>query len=246
LSLDDRQYIINKILPKLYRHARKIYNLIDRSKYPTRTIYIPGLPWDLEGTIMNYLLSGETDFTYRHVICQKRKSKENNVILLIDTSHSVLNHLKLIILTSILFTMAINLKDFSIISFDTQPSLIKTFSNSKINSKDLVTRLIDIRSGGKTNIYEALYTAKQEFSRRVSPKKTLIMISDLLATSGLDYLPILSRMHDVRIIVTPKRQTLQLTAPLLGKLRRMPNIKLYPMPENERKIPKLLEQVLFD
>jgi hypothetical protein len=246
LSPEERKQLLNKILPKLFRYAKRIYNLIDRSKYPTRISYSPGLEWDLEGTLMNYLLSGELNFTYDHVVCQQRKSKEKNVILLIDTSHSVLQHLKLIILTSILFTMTMNLKDFSIISFDTQPNIIKAFSHTQIPSDAIIKELLNIRSGGKTNIFEALIEAKSEFSTRISSKKTLIMISDLLATSGSDFLPLIREMHDVRIIVTPRRQTLQLTAPLLGKLRRLPNIRLYPMPLDERKIPMMLEQVLFD
>ncbi|MFX0086813.1 MAG: VWA domain-containing protein [Candidatus Hodarchaeota archaeon] len=246
LPLEERQYILYKILPRLYRHAKKVYNLIDRSKYPKRVIYSPGLPWDLENTITNYLLSGHSSFTYKHVICEQRKPKENNVILLIDTSHSVLNHLKLIILTSILFTMTVNLKDLAIISFDTQPNIIKAFSDSKIQTWDLIKNITNIRSGGKTNIFEALNVVKKEFSHRISPKKTLIMISDLLATSGLDFLPILRRLPDIRIIITPRRQTLQLTAPLLGILRRLPNIRLYPMPADERMIPNLLEHIIFD
>ncbi len=246
LSPEERKYALTHILPKLLRHAKKIYNLIDRSKYPNQIPYSPGIEWDLERTVMNYLLSGETNFTYDHVVCQQRKRKEKNVILLIDTSHSVLKHLKLIILTSILFAMTMNLKDFSIISFDTQPNINKGFSNTHIPSDDIIKQLLDIRSGGKTNIFEAIIKAKIEFSSRISRKKTLIMISDLLATSGSDFLPLLRKMHDVRIIVTPRRQTLQLTAPLLGKLRRLPNIRLFPMPLDERKIPKMLEQVLFD
>jgi hypothetical protein len=246
LPLEERKYILQKILPKLYRYARKVYNLIDRSKYPTRVIYSPGLSWDLDSTISNYLLSGYSNFTYKHVVCEQRKTKENNVILLIDTSHSVLNYLKLIILTSILFTMTMNLKDFSIISFDTKPNMIKAFSDSQIKTENLIKTIINLRSGGKTNIFEALNVAKQEFFNRISPKKTLIMISDLLATSGLDFLPVLRRLPDVRIIVTPRRQTLQLTAPLLGKLRRLPNIRLYPMPTNERMIPNMLEHLIFD
>lgn len=246
LSPEERKYVLKQTLPKLLRHAKKIYNLIDRSKYPTHIPYSPGLEWDLERTIMNYLLSGDSNFTYDHVVCHQRKSKEKNVVLLIDTSHSVLIHLKLIILTSILFTMTMNLKDFSIISFDTQPNIIKAFSNTQIPSDDIIKQLLDIHSGGKTNIFEALFKATTEFSSRISRKKTLIMISDLLATSGSDFLPLLRKMHDVRIIVTPRRQTLQLTAPLLGKLRRLPNIRLYPMPLDERRIPLMLEQVLFD
>ncbi len=145
-----------------------------------------------------------------------------------------------------MFSFVINLTDFAIIGFDTHPEVIKRFIESNITNRDVIDRLISISSGGKTNIYSALQTANKEFSHQIKPKKTLVMISDLLATSGGDFLPVLKRMDDVRIILTPRRQTLQLTAPIINQLRKLPNVKLYFMKPDERLIPTLLEKVLYD
>ncbi len=145
-----------------------------------------------------------------------------------------------------MFSYVMNLKDFAIIGFDTHPEVIKGFNESNITNRDVIDRLISIRSGGKTNIYSALQTVNKEFSHQIKPKKTLVLISDLLATSGSDFLPVLKRMDDVRIILTPRRQTLQLTAPIINQLRKLPNIKLHFMKPDERSIPTLLEKVLYD
>ncbi len=243
---EEKQLLLKKLIPKLFRHAERIFQAIDRSKYPMKIPYTPGLSWHLENTIANFLLSGDTDFTYKHVICYKRQGKQRCIVLLIDKSHSVISYLKLIILTSILFSLSLNAKDIALIVFDTQPEVIKGFIESHITSQDIITRLVNIRSGGKTNIFSALHAVRKEFSHQIGYKKTLVIISDLLATSGMDFLPILKKMEDVRIILTPRRRTLQLTAPILGKLQKLPNIKLYLMTTDERSIPGLLEKVLYD
>ncbi|MFX0181561.1 MAG: VWA domain-containing protein [Candidatus Hodarchaeota archaeon] len=246
LDPQEKRMLLQKIIPKLLRQAERIYNTIDRSKYPEKTLYLPGKPWHLEKTIDNFILSGDPNFTYKHVICVKRKKRRKNIILLIDKSHSVLNHLKLIIITSILFTLSLDIKDIALIGFDSHPEVLKGFNDSQITSYQVLRKLVYIKSGGKTDIFAALDEAKKEFARQICTKKTLVIISDLLATSGNDFLPILKRLEDVRIILTPRRQTLQLTKPLLGYLRRFPNIRLYYMSSDERSIPSMLERVLYD
>ncbi|UCG03948.1 MAG: VWA domain-containing protein [Candidatus Heimdallarchaeota archaeon] len=243
---EEKQLLLKKIVPKLFRHAERIFQAIDRSKYPVKIPYTPGISWHLEDTIANFLLSGDFNFTYKHVVCTKRQRKQKCIVLLIDKSHSVISSLKLIILTSILFSLSMNAKDIALIGFDTQPEVIKGFIESQITTQDIITRLVNIRSGGKTNIFSALHAVKKEFSHQIGYKKTLVIISDLLATSGMDFLPVLKQMEDVRIILTPRRRTLQLTAPILGKLQKLHNIKLYLMTTDERSIPGLLEKVLYD
>ena len=246
LTVEDRKFLLQKIIPRLIKQAEKIYNIINRSKYPKIQSYTPGKEWDIEHTIDSFLLSGDLYFSYKHVICYTRHEKQKNMILLIDKSHSVLLHLKLIILTSILFCRSMHLKDISLIVFDTSPELLKSFNDFSPNIDNLTYQLVNLGSGGKTNIYSALELANTEFLKRINPHKSLVMISDLLATSGADFIPLLKRIEDVKIIVTPKRQTLQLTKPILGELRRMANVKLYLMPMDEKNIPKMLEQVLYE
>ena len=245
-SPKEKQILLQKLIPKLFRQAKRIFHAIDRTRYPMKIPYVPGSSWDLEKTVANFLLSGDSYFTYNHVICSKRKWKQKYAVLLIDKSHSVLSYLKLIILTSILFSLTLNIKEISLIGFDTRTEVIKGFIDSQMTTQDIITKLVNIRSGGKTDIFLALKAAKKEFSHQIGGKKTLIIISDLLATSGMDFLPILSQMEDVRVILTPRRQTLQLTSPILGKLRKLPNIKLYLMKPDERTIPAMLEKVLYD
>ncbi|WP_455139441.1 VWA domain-containing protein [Candidatus Hodarchaeum mangrovi] len=246
LSAEDRKFLLQKIIPRLIKHAEKIYNTINRSKYPNVQSYSPGNEWDTERTIENFLCSGDSYFSYKHVICSTRYEKQKNVILIIDKSHSVLLYLKWIILTSILFCRSMKLKDISLIVFDTSTELLKSFNDISINVDSLTNRLVNLGSGGKTNIYSALELANSEFLKRISPHKSLVMISDLLATSGADFLPLLKRIEHVKIILTPRRQTLQLTKPILGELRRMANVKIHLMPTDEKDIPKMLEQVLYD
>ncbi|MHA2327592.1 MAG: VWA domain-containing protein, partial [Candidatus Hodarchaeales archaeon] len=208
--------------------------------------YHPSYPWNLESSISSFLNSGDPHFTYKHVVCTLRKNRKKSIVLLIDKSHSVLIYLNLIILTSILFSLIHNIDDIAIIGFDSRPEIMKGFVDLQVTTQDVVNRLINVRSGGKTDIYSALKLVEKEFSTRITPKKTLVMISDLLPTSGLDFIPSLERIKDVRIILTPRRQTLQLTAPILGKIRKFKNVKVFPMVSEERFIPTMLKRVLYD
>ncbi len=233
------------LIPRMIKHSESLFHSIDRSKYPIRIPYMPGRKWNVEKTVMKFLVSGDTNLNYSHVVCEERKERKATVVLLIDKSHSVIQHLRFIIISAIIFSLALQNKDISIISFDTRPSVVKSMKDRRDSSTQIVKKLIKLSSGGKTDIYSALLKAQKEFSTVISRKKTLVLISDLLATSGEDFLPILRTFNDVRIIVTPRRQTLQLTKPLLGHLRRMNNVKLFLLPENERLILNMLEKVLF-
>ena len=236
---------LERIIPRLISQSEDIFHSFDRSKYPIRKPYTPGRTWNPEKSVMKYLLSGDSYFSYSHVVCEEKKDKQTAVILLIDKSHSVIQYLQLIIISSIMFSLALQNKNIGIISFDTQPVLLKKIKNNEIQMSKIVEKLVNIRSGGKTDIFSALKKVQKEFSKEISQKKVLVMISDLLATSGYDFLPLLRQFEDVRIIVTPRRQTLQLTKPLLGYLRKMKNVNLFFMPQNERLIHHMLERVLY-
>ena len=132
LSPQEKQLLLQKLIPKLLRQAKRIFHAIDRTKYPKKIPYFPGRPWHLEKTISNFLLSGDNFFAYKHVVCSKREEKQKYVVLLIDKSHSVLIYLKLIILTAILFSLSLNIKDIALIGFDTRPEVIKGFVESQI------------------------------------------------------------------------------------------------------------------
>ncbi|MHA2109021.1 MAG: vWA domain-containing protein [Candidatus Hodarchaeales archaeon] len=233
------------LIPRMIRHSESFFHTIDRSKYPLRIPYMPGRRWNIEKTIFKFLASGDATFNYSHVVCEERKERKSAVILLIDKSHSVIQHLKFIIISAIIFSLALEKKDMGIVGFDTQPIVIKSMKDKRISSSQIVKKLIKLSSGGKTDIHSALMKAQKELSTIITKKKTLVLISDLLATSGRDFLPVLRKFEDVRIIITPRRQTLQLTKPLLGHLRRMNNVKLFLLPENERLILNMLEKVLY-
>ncbi|PWI48004.1 hypothetical protein CEE45_08880 [Candidatus Heimdallarchaeota archaeon B3_Heim] len=237
--------LMRKLIPRMIKHSESLFHSIDRSRYPIRIPYMPGRKWNVEKTVTKFLVSGDKNLNYSHVVCEERKERKATVVLLIDKSHSVIQHLRFIIISAIIFSLALQNKDLGIISFDTRPSVIKSMKDRHDSSTRIVKKLIKLSSGGKTDIYSALLNAQKEFSTVISRKKTLVLISDLLATSGRDFLPILRKFNDVRIIVTPRRQTLQLTKPLLGHLRRMNNVKLFLLPENERLILNMLEKVLY-
>ena len=245
LEPEIEKKFIQILIPRLLKHSEKLFHSIDRSRYPIQIPYLPGRKWNIEKTIMKYLVSGDVRFNYSHVVCEERKERQRSVVLLIDKSHSVLKHLQWIIITSIIFSLALQEKQVGIISFDIKPTVIKSLKDKTMNTSQVVERLVNIRSGGKTNINSALVEAKKEFQTEITRKKTLVMISDLLATSGGDFLSVLRQFDDVRIILTPKRQTLQLTKPLLGHLRRMKHVYLFFLPHNERLILQMLEKVIY-
>ncbi|MFW9854183.1 MAG: VWA domain-containing protein [Candidatus Thorarchaeota archaeon] len=244
-SQEEKQILLRKLIPALYRQARRIFKEIYRNKYPETSPYDPGRPWNVEKTLENYLQSGDPFFTYQHVLSIRRLRSHYPVVLLVDKSHSVLQYLRLIILTSILLSLSIDIKNLAIIGFDALPDILKGFRDSWMTPTEIIQRLIELPSGGKTNIFLAVQAAMKEFETQISSHRTVILMSDLLATSGKDFIPLLAKFRDVRIIITPRRHLYQLTKPILGQLRRLENIRLYYMPVEAQKIPKMLEKLLF-
>ncbi|MFW9780106.1 MAG: VWA domain-containing protein [Candidatus Heimdallarchaeota archaeon] len=244
-SYEERQVLLRKLIPRLYRQAMRIFKEIDRNRYPETSPYSPGRPWNVEKTLENYLQSGDLYFTYKHVVSIRRLRRHYPVVLLIDKSHSVLQHLRLIILTSILFSLSTDLNNLAIIGFDSLPDILKGFRDSWMTPTEMIRRLIELASGGKTNIFLAVQAAMKELETQISSHKTLILMSDLLATSGKNFIPLLAKVKDVRIIITPRKHLFQLTKPIIGQLRRFGNIRLYYMPVEAQEIPLMLEKVLF-
>ena len=240
------KHLLQKLIPKLIKHSKELFQRIKRSKYPDSKPYVPGRRWNVYKSLEKYLASGDSYFSYNHVVCEEKFDNQPSILLLIDKSHSVIQHLHWIIITSIIFSLSLKNNKLGIICFDTTPINLKSINEEIKDENELVQKLVKISSGGKTDIFAVLTKAISEMNKQRSTKKIIVMISDLLPTSGNDFLPLLRRFEDVRIIVTPKRQTLQLTKPLLGHLRRMTNVKLFLMPQNERLIPKMLEKVLYN
>lgn len=240
-----KEIILQKLIPKLTHYSETLFQRIKRNKYPDSRPYIPGRKWNIEKSIEKYLASGESRFSYNHVVCEEKFENQPSILLLIDKSHSVIQYLHWIIITSIIFSLSLKNKKLGIFCFDTLPISLKGIDDQIKDRNVLVQKLVKISSGGKTDIFAVLDKAISELGKQRSSKKIVVMISDLLPTSGGDFLPLLRRIEDVRIIVTPRRQTLQLTKPLLGHLRRMTNVKLFLMPQNERLIPNMLEKVLY-
>lgn len=246
LSKEDRKKILRKILPQIYRKMRRIEKLIQRTHYPKIIPYKPTNQWDIEKTLEKFLQSERKYLRYEDIVVITKKSDKKDVILLLDKSHSVLQYLKFIVYTSILLARNYLDHNYSIILFDIEPKTIKKINQQNYSIDRVIQELIDLDSGGKTNISKALKAAEKEFSQNYAREKILYIISDLLPTAGdYDFLHLFNKFSDIRIILTPERRTVQLIKPILSQISLMKNIKLSQIPTEEDSISKMLSQIMF-
>ncbi|MHA1199455.1 MAG: vWA domain-containing protein [Candidatus Heimdallarchaeaceae archaeon] len=199
LSFEIRKKMLDKLIPFITEKAKAIFRRGISSSVSRYLNYQPGDSWEAEMTIEKMLSLGKLTPDYESIVVKEPSKRKKSIVICIDRSMSVLQLIHQIVLMASVLSLSVKRDNFSIIDFDSQANVLKSMTDS-IYPEALVELILNIESGGKTNLEEALTLAVEQLKFSSSPEKIIYLISDLERTAGRNPLPIIQRIADLRII----------------------------------------------
>ncbi len=199
LNFGIRKKMLDKLIPFITEKAKSIFRRGISSSVSRYINYEPGDSWEVEMTIEKMLGLGKTSPDYESIVVKEPSKRKKSIVICIDRSMSVLQLIHQIVLMASVLSLSVKRDNFAIIEFDSQAHVIKSMSEG-IHPEALVELILNIDSGGKTNLEEALSLATEQLKFSTSREKIIYLISDLERTAGRNPLPIIQRIPDLRII----------------------------------------------
>lgn len=199
LSFEIRKKMLDKLIPFITEKAKAIFRRGISSSVSKYVNYQPGDSWEAEMTIEKMLSLGKLTPDYESIVVKEPSKRKKSIVICIDRSMSVLQLIHQIVLMASVLSLSVKRDNFAIIDFDSQAHILKSMTDS-VYPEALVELILNIESGGKTNLEEALTLASEQLKFSSSPEKIIYLISDLERTTGRNPLPIIQRISDLRII----------------------------------------------
>lgn len=200
--------------PKRRRVAREILNrairriaarIVGKGMRPTMRVNVPFRPgleeFDLEETLENRL--GKSFFDYEDVVGIERRPKKRSFSLILDTSNSMQTE-KIInaALTVGVFANMFMDDHYSVITFKDHAQLLKQVRD-KPNMEMLIEKMLDIQTGGLTNIEEALQEGLEQLNELREAEGVGILVTDGWVTSGGNPVGVAAKYPKLHVIQVP-------------------------------------------
>ncbi|MHA1418141.1 MAG: vWA domain-containing protein [Candidatus Heimdallarchaeaceae archaeon] len=199
LNFKLRKKMLDRLIPFITEQAKTIYRRGVSASVSKYINYEPGLDWELEMTIEKMMSSGRLSLNYDNIVSKEPVKKKRSIVVCIDKSLSVLQLIHQIVLMAAVLSLSVKKENFSIIEFDSESTVLKPM-HKYTNPEELVELILNIESGGKTNLEDALKLAMEQLKQSSSREKIVYMISDLERTIGGNPLPIIQNIEDLRVI----------------------------------------------
>ncbi len=199
LNFEIRKRMLDKLIPFITEKAKQIFQRGISSSVSRYINYEPGNSWEAEMTIEKMLSLGKLSPDYESIVAKEPFKRKKSIVICIDRSMSVLKLIHQIVLMASVLSLSVKKDNFAVIDFDSKAYLLKGMTES-INHDVLVEQILNIESGGKTNLEEALNLAIDQIKFSSSREKIIYLISDLERTTGKNPLPVIQKIPDLRII----------------------------------------------
>ena len=199
LSYDIRKKLLDKLIPFITEKAKTILRRGISSSVSRYVNYEPGDSWEIEMTFEKMLSSGKQVPDYDCIVVKEPSDRKKSIVMCIDKSLSVLQLIHQIVLMASVLSLSVKRDNFAIIEFDSEAQLLKPMAK-RIPPEKLVELILNIESGGKTDLDEALQLATKQLKDSSSREKIIYIISDLERTTGRNPLPTIQRIPDLRVV----------------------------------------------
>ena len=227
LNFQIRKKMLDKLIPFITEQAKAIFQRGLSSSVSRYRNYEPGLSWELEMTIEKMLSNGVLTPDYDNIVSKEPTKKKRSIVVCIDKSLSVLQLIHQIVLMASVLSLSVKKDNFSIIEFDSEAHILKPM-NKQTNPEELVELILNIESGGKTNLEDALDLAIKQLKDSTSREKIVYMISDLERTVGGDPLPIIQKIAELRVVYARTYRRVSFVDEVLA----LPNVTMLELNQN--------------
>ena len=177
-----------------------------RPSIKIRKPFNPGMnEIDLEMTLENYY--GKKHLDYNDIVSLEKKPKKFAVTLMLDISNSM-NFEKISIAAIAIASLSYKLQNdyYSIISFNENAEIIKPI-NKDWRVEKLVDKILNLKTGGLTNINQALEKGLEELNAssisKNARRRTGILVTDGWVTEGPDPKETAKKFERLHVIEIP-------------------------------------------
>ncbi len=199
INFDIRKKILEKLIPFITEKAKTIFRRGVSSSVSRYVNYEPGDSWEIEMTFEKMLSSGKQVPDYDSIVVKEPSKRKKSIVICIDKSLSVLQLIHQIVLMASVLSLSVKRDNFAIVEFDSEAQILKPMAK-RIPPEELVELILNIESGGKTDLDEALQLATKQLKDSSSREKIIYLISDLERTVGRNPLPTMKRIPDLRVV----------------------------------------------
>ncbi|MHA1954396.1 MAG: vWA domain-containing protein, partial [Candidatus Heimdallarchaeaceae archaeon] len=199
LEFHLRKKMLDKLIPFITEKAKAIYRRGISASVSKYVSYQPGDTWETEMTIEKMLSTGKNIPDYESIVVKEPTKKKRSLVICIDKSLSVLQLIHQIVLLASVLALSVKKDNLAIIDFDSSAYVLKAM-NERIHPEAIIELILNIESGGKTNLEEALSLAQQQLMQSSLKDKIVYLISDLERTTGRNPLPIINKLPNLRVI----------------------------------------------
>jgi len=197
---DEKNFEIRKmLLQKIIYLSRKIAAGASGIKKTAVTQYRPGLD-ELEVDRTLEAQIGSTVLDYENIYCHERIKQKSSYVLMLDVSNSM--HQEKIMVGAIatgVFASKLRHDFYGVLTFAREASILKHVTGPN----DLVTlmdKMLDVKSGGTTNIREALLKGLVLLNESKTISKTGIIVTDGWCTVGGDPVEVAAKYDRLHVL----------------------------------------------
>ncbi|MHA1217916.1 MAG: vWA domain-containing protein [Candidatus Heimdallarchaeaceae archaeon] len=227
LNYNIRKKLLEKLIPFITEKAKTIFRRGISSSVSRYVNYQPGDSWEIEMTFEKMLSSGKLNPDYDSIVVKEPSKRKKSIVICIDKSLSVLQLIHQIVLMASVLSLSVKRDNFAIIEFDSEAQLLKPMSK-RIPPEELVELILNVESGGKTDLDKALQLATKQLKDSSSREKIIYIISDLERTIGKNPLPIIQRIPDLRIVYARTYRRVS----FVDEIVSLPNVKMVELNHN--------------
>jgi len=227
LDFKIRKQMLDKLIPFITEKAKIIYKRGISSAISRYVDYEPGDSWEVEMTLEKMLSMGKLTPDYESIVVKEPSKVKKSIVICIDKSLSVLQLIHQIVLVAAVLSLSVKKENFAIIDFDSEAHILKSMIDV-LHPESIVELILNIESGGKTNLEEALALANKQLAQSTSRKKIIYLISDLERTTGKNPIPVINRITDLRIVYVRTYRRVSFVDEVLA----LPNVRMDELNQN--------------
>jgi hypothetical protein len=169
---------------------------------------------------------------YDLIRAQRRSRTKRAFAVIADKSSSLTDWIHLVAVGTGMIAYAAQWDLISVLVFDKEVEILKHFHEAKDLGR-VIEQLIDMDSGGATDLFKPLEAARKEFaSIPLFTKRRAILVSDCIPTMGRDPLGTASQFESLNIFHFPYQDGTE-QAGLIQRFKKLSNVHIFPINRHE-------------
>ena len=156
---------------------------------------------EVEETIENAL--GKKKVEFEDIVMVGKRPKKRSFMLMLDISNSMKYEKMLLAVLAVgVFALKLQGERYSIVTFSKDAEIIKPM-DWEMPVSALLDKMLDLKTGGTTNLRKGLEVGLDELSKNVAHEKLAVLVTDGWVTEGHDPLEVAEKYPKLHVLQVP-------------------------------------------